>query len=85
MLPVILVTHNSTVGASIKPNYIIYTQKNIIDGKAIFETFTGFPSDKNLVGLSGSSVENRVIQMNTLEAGEDSYLDRGKAYENLKN
>jgi ABC-type dipeptide/oligopeptide/nickel transport system ATPase component len=85
VLPVILVTHNSTVGASIKPNYIIYTQKNIIDGKAIFETFTGFPSDKNLVGLSGSSVENRVIQMNTLEAGEDSYLDRGKAYENLKN
>ena len=84
-MPVIIVTHNSTIGASIKPNYIIYTQKEIEDRVAKFDVYTGFPADKELIGLSGNSIENRVIQMNTLEAGEISYLERGKTYENLKN
>jgi ABC-type lipopolysaccharide export system ATPase subunit len=28
-IPVVIVTHNNTVGASIKPNYIIYTEKEV--------------------------------------------------------
>ena len=28
-MPVIIVTHNSTIGASIQPDYIIYTERTI--------------------------------------------------------
>ena len=38
-MPVILVTHNNTVGASIKPVYLIYTKRVIKDEKATYERY----------------------------------------------
>ena len=36
LMPVVVVTHNNTVGASIKPNYVAITQKSIEDGKIVY-------------------------------------------------
>ncbi|MBE4118180.1 hypothetical protein HJ108_09340 [Vibrio parahaemolyticus] len=33
-MPVVVVTHNNTVGASIEPDYILYTEKKRYKGKS---------------------------------------------------
>lgn len=84
-MPVVIVTHNSTVGASIKPDFILYTSKTIENGAVRFQTYTGYPSDKHLKGLDGTTRKNHEALLNCLEAGEDSYFERGLGYEVLKN
>lgn len=84
-MPVILVTHNNTVGASIKPDYIIYTKREIIDGKAKYLRYCGLPSDKMLKCSSGEEISNFDVMLNCLEAGEESYRERERDYELLKN
>ncbi|MFT4804895.1 MAG: ABC-type dipeptide/oligopeptide/nickel transport system ATPase component [Psychroserpens sp.] len=84
-MPVILVTHNSTVGASIKPDYLVYTCKKSLSGSIKYELFTGHPSDKFLIGLDGAHTENHKVLLNCLEAGNEPYLERRKDYEVLEN
>ncbi len=84
-MPVVIVTHNSTVGASIKPDYILYTSKIIENGEVRFQIYTGYPSDKHLKGLDGTMRKNHEALLNCLEAGENSYFERGRGYEVLKN
>lgn len=85
LMPVVVVTHNSTVGASIKPNYIAITQKSIEDGKFIYRVFTGYPSDKELISSDGIRIKNYDAILNCLEAGEEAYTERKKqTYEILK-
>ncbi len=86
-IPVIIVTHNNTVGASIKPNYIAYTKREIENGKIIYKTFAGFPYDKQLKSIDGNeTIDNFEIMLNCLEAGQDEYEKRrNEAYEILKN
>jgi len=84
-MPVVIVTHNSTVGASIKPDYIIYTRKNMEDNKIKYEIYSGHPSDKSLTGLNGELIHNHGALLNCLEAGQEAYEDRGQGYEILKN
>lgn len=85
IMPVVVVTHNSTVGASIKPNYIAITQKSIIDKDFVYRVFTGYPSDKELTCLDGSSIKNYDTILNCLEAGIDAYTERkNQTYEILK-
>jgi len=85
-IPVIIVTHNSTVGASIKPDYLLYTQKSITGGQVIYRVFSGYPSSKELKSSTGESISNYDIMLNCLEAGIDAYNDRRiKNYEILKN
>lgn len=84
-MPVVVVTHNSTVGASIKPDYIIHTSK-VINGNAVeYKLYSGFPADKYLIELNGDKMENFEVLINCLEAGQPAYEDRGSSYEILKN
>ena len=84
-MPVVVVTHNSTVGASIKANYIAITQKSIIDKDFLYRVFTGYPSDKELTCLDGTKIKNYDTILNCLEAGIDAYTERKtQTYEILK-
>jgi ABC-type dipeptide/oligopeptide/nickel transport system ATPase subunit len=84
-LPVVLVTHNNTVGASIQPHFILYTSKTTDSYSVRYNIFSGYPSDKNLVGLNGEIIQNHKVLLNCLEAGEETYNDRSNGYEILKN
>ena len=84
-MPVVLVTHNSTVGASIKPDYILYTKKERVSGDVKYQIYSGFPASKNLVSRDGKELSNFEVTMSCLESGESSYKERSLAYENLKN
>lgn len=84
-VPVVIVTHNNTVGASIKPDYILYTKKDIIDKKPVFKIFAGYPSDKTLKTIDGEETNNYNIMLNCLEAGDLAYKQRGQSYDILKN
>jgi len=85
-IPVIIVTHNSTVGASIKPHYVGCTKREIVDNKIVYKTFSGYPSDKQLKSVDGETIDNFEIMLNCLEAGQDEYEKRRtEAYEILKN
>lgn len=84
-MPVILVTHNSTVGASIKPDYLVYTSKSNDDqGKVKYELYTGYPTDKVLVSLDGKETSNHAVLLDCLEAGSEPYLARRRSYEVLE-
>lgn len=83
-IPVVIVTHNNTVGASIKPDYVIYTHKTITDGVVQYEVYSGFPSDKKLTAPDGKTIKNFDVMLNCLEAGLNAYEERGSTYENLK-
>lgn len=83
-IPVVVVTHNNTVGASIKPNYVIYTRKINEGGTVKYELYSGFPSDKQLTELSGIKIENLEVMLNCLEAGPTAYAERSRGYEILK-
>lgn len=82
-MPVIIVTHNNTVGESIKPDFIIHT-KRITDGEVRYERYCGFPSDKFLVSSSGEKINNIDAIMDCLEAGQEAYEERRNDYEVLK-
>ena len=86
LMPVVVVTHNSTVGASIKPNYLAITKKSLEDGKFIYRIYTGYPSDKELISADGKRIENYGTLLSCLEAGLDAYNKRKEqAYDILKN
>ncbi|MEQ9716448.1 MAG: histidinol-phosphatase, partial [Candidatus Asgardarchaeum sp.] len=84
-IPVVVVTHNSTVGASIKPDYVVYTKKIVLDNEVKYQIYSGYPSDKKLISLDGEAINNYNIMLNCLEAGEHAYKERGKSYEMLEN
>jgi len=85
LMPVVVVTHNSTVGASIKPNFVAITHKNLEDGEFVYRIFTGYPSDKELTCSDGTKIKNYEAILNCLEAGEDAYTERKtQTYEILK-
>jgi len=85
LMPVVVVTHNSTVGASIKPNYVAITQKSLENREFVYRVFTGYPSDKKLTCLDGNKIKNYDSILNCLEAGIDAYTERKtQTYEILK-
>lgn len=84
-MPVVLVTHNNTVGMSIKPDYIIHTKKENKDGKIIYTVFGGFPTDKQLVSIDGNQAPSYEVTLSCLEAGKETYDERRRLYENLEN
>lgn len=85
IMPVIISTHNNTIGGSIKPDYILYTEKKIEYGKPHFYIYSGFPGAKTLSDVKGNTIENYEITLNSLEAGEQAYTERRNIYETLKN
>lgn len=82
-MPVILVTHNNTVGASIKPDYLVYTKRAIGDD-VTYERYYGLPSSKELTSFSGASLKNLQVILDCLEAGEITYNERKRDYDLLK-
>jgi ABC-type phosphate transport system ATPase subunit len=84
-MPVVLVTHNSTVGASIIPDYLVFTKRVYQDEEIQYKIYFGHPSDKMLKDLSGDTQKNFIVILDCLEAGNAAYDERGKTYETLKN
>jgi len=83
-VPVVIVTHNSTVGASIRPDYVVYTCRTIDEGQVHYHHYSGYPSDKHLSSPDGGQMRNFDVLINCLEAGTDAYNERGHTYEILK-
>lgn len=84
-IPVVVVTHNSTIGASIEPNYLIHTKRVIIDRVPYFKVYSGLPTDRELVTIDGETIRNYSSLIDSLEAGEEPYSRRSRTYETLKN
>lgn len=84
-MPVIISTHNNTIGGSIKPDYILYTEKKMKADGPHFNIYSGYPTAKFLKDVNGNRIENYEITLNSLEAGEQAYSERKDIYETLKN
>lgn len=85
-IPVVVVTHNNTVGASIKPDFLLYTQKIVNDEEVQYNVYFGCPTSKTLKNSRGEEIQNWEILLNCLEAGSEACYERkNKAYEILKN
>lgn len=79
---VFVVTHNSTLGALINPDYLIVTTK---DQNNNYKVLTGeFSSNSisNNLGVSESSY-NKFVE--AMESGIETYRKKGETYENLRN
>jgi len=83
-MPVVVVTHNNTVGASIKPDYIIYAKKSTEEGELRYRRYSGHPTDKQLCSVDGLAISNHESLMNSLEAGRDAYEGRRLDYEAIE-
>jgi len=82
--PVVVVTHNNTIGASIKPNHIIYTRRDIVNGNPEYKVFLGHGTDKELTSLNGEKISSGTIALEYLEAGKKEYENRRTIYEMLE-
>jgi Fe-S cluster assembly ATPase SufC len=83
-MPVVVVTHNSTVGASIGADYLLYAKKTLEDGKVVYRLYSGHPTDLALHSLDGRKISNHEIMLNSLEAGAETYDHRRQGYEAIK-
>lgn len=84
--PVVIATHNSTIGASVHPDYIIYAQKDILEnGSPKYRLFSGHPTDTELIDAEGQKISRKDVLLNCLEAGEEAYNERKASYEILNN
>jgi len=83
-MPVVVVTHNNTVGASIEADYLVYTTKELENGVPRYRVFSGYPTDKQLTSTDGSTINSHEKLLNSLEAGVDAYERRRQAYEAVK-
>lgn len=84
-MPVVIVTHNSTVGASIQPDYLMCTRKEIADLEVTWRIYSGHPTSKKLHSTDGYELPTRNVMLGNLEAGVEAYEQRSITYENLKN
>lgn len=83
-MPVVVVTHNNTVGASVGADYLLYTSKEIEGGTPRYRIFSGHPSDKALKSVDGKSIASHRILLDSLEAGAEAYEMRRQIYEATK-
>lgn len=74
---VFLVTHNNSLGVSIHPDWILYTEKRKDGSYAIY---SGAFTDSQLRAIDGAQISRPETLINILEAGEPKYLDRRKYY-----
>lgn len=84
IMPVVVVTHNNTVGASVGADYLLYTRKEVEGGELKYRIYAGYPTDKQLLSLDGKTINSYVTLMNSLEAGEGTYDKRRQSYEAIK-
>ena len=84
-MPVVVVTHNNTVGASVGADYVLYAAKEVEGGSTTYRIYSGYPTDKQLTSPDGKSIASHRTLLNSLEAGENTYEERRKGYEAIKN
>lgn len=86
-MPVIVATHNNTIGLSIKPDYILYTKRESTTKDIKFKIYSGNIASKTLTCFKNEedTVETYKILIDSLEAGEKVYEDRKERYELYKN
>ena len=85
-IPVVIATHNNTIGASVHPDYLIYTQKEVLgDGTVKYHLYSGYPSSSELVDLENNTISRKNVMLDCLEAGEAAYKERRSSYEILNN
>ncbi|MEQ8409460.1 MAG: phosphotransferase [Gammaproteobacteria bacterium] len=84
-MPVVVVTHNNTVGASIEPNYLLYAERDDTGSEVNHKLYFGYPTDKELTTKDGESIPTHTVLMGSLEAGEEAYDKRRLKYEAVKN
>ena len=83
-MPVVVVTHNSTVGASIGADYLIYASKEFEGSRVKYSLYSGHPTDRDLISSDGRTISNFDILLNSLEAGDAAYGERRQGYEVIK-
>lgn len=83
-MPVVLVTHNSTVGFSIQPDFLLCTRKERSAADVAYRVYCGSPSGKTLKSHDGKSIQTLDVAMDCFEAGAETYDDRRRAYKNLE-
>jgi hypothetical protein len=79
-MPVVVVTHNNTVGASIGADYLLYASKRVEGGKPTYRIYSGHPTDKTLRSTDGQCIGAHEIMLNSLEAGREAYENRRRGY-----
>lgn len=84
-MPVVIVTHNNTVGISIRPDYVLYTRKEKEGSKMVHRVYSGYPTDKQLKSPDGAVISNINITLGCLEGGSDAYSERRRMYESIEN
>lgn len=70
---VFLVTHNNTLGVSLLPDCIIYTEKT---DSGEYRVYSGELSATNLTDAYGNDCDRKKVLLDTMEAGRDAYLER---------
>lgn len=83
-MPVVVVTHNNTVGASSGADYVLYTAKEIDQGQVKYRIYSGYPTDSELRTVDGKDIRNHEVALNTLEAGSEAYKARREVYEAIR-
>lgn len=84
-MPVVVVTHNNNIGASINPDYVLLAHRTVKDGNNVeYRLFSGYPTDRELECVDGTKVKNHEVLLNSLEAGVKAYDDRRRIYEVVK-
>ena len=82
--PVVIVTHNSTVGVSIAPDFVLYASKEVVEANTEYRLYAGYPTDTVLRSLDGATIPTHDVLMNSLEAGYTAYEKRRISYEAVK-
>lgn len=78
---IFLVTHNSTLGALINPDYLIITTKN---NKNDYQVLTGEFSSNLISNNYGSSENSYDKFVEAMESSIETYQKKGETYENLR-
>lgn len=78
---VFVVTHNSTLGALIEPDYLIVTSKN---QNKEYQVLTGSFSSNLISDSNGLQEKSFDKFVEAMESGIDNYYRKGEVYENLK-
>jgi hypothetical protein len=84
-MPVVVGTHNSTVGASVGADYLLFARNEVKNGEAVYRIYSGHPTDKSLSTVDGKSIGSHETMMDSLEAGAETDEDRRQGYEAIKN
>lgn len=80
-IPVIVATHNNSIGASMNPDRLIYAMSEEGGGHKLF---SGTLTSDALTATDGESLPIKTTILDALEAGSELYDKRRTIYENLK-